>query len=100
KLDALVQRVEGALPPAVCGIGHTRWATHGEPSDANAHPQLDPHGRVAIVHNGIIENFDELRAQVTERGGLFSSETDTEVIAHLLAEHVQRGTDLLEALRL
>ncbi|MPZ99293.1 MAG: glutamine--fructose-6-phosphate transaminase (isomerizing) [Dehalococcoidia bacterium] len=100
KLDALVQRVEGTLPPAVCGIGHTRWATHGEPNDANAHPQLDPLGRVAIVHNGIIENYDVLRKEVAERGGLFSSETDTEVVAHLLAEHVARGIDLLEALRL
>src|SRR5688572_4152020 len=54
KLDALVQKVEGNYPPATCGLGHTRWATHGEPSDRNAHPQLDPDGRVAVIHNGIV----------------------------------------------
>ncbi|MDA0352597.1 MAG: glutamine--fructose-6-phosphate transaminase (isomerizing) [Chloroflexi bacterium] len=97
KLDALVQHTEGQLPPATTAIGHTRWATHGEPSDRNAHPHLDPTGRVAVVHNGIIENFEALRARFP--GETFSSDTDTEVLAHMLAAALDRGADLLDALR-
>ena len=73
------------------GIGHTRWATHGEPSDINAHPHLDAAERIAVVHNGIIENADDLRASSRPRGD-FLSETDTEVIAHLIARAVRRPT--------
>jgi glucosamine--fructose-6-phosphate aminotransferase (isomerizing) len=69
------------------GIGHTRWATHGQPSTANAHPHLDCHGRIAVVHNGIIENHAELRAELEAGGHRFQSETDTEVVAHLIEEH-------------
>ncbi|MDV5147786.1 glutamine--fructose-6-phosphate transaminase (isomerizing) [Streptomyces sp. SBC-4] len=82
------------------GIGHTRWATHGGPTDVNAHPHLDNAGRVAVVHNGIIENFAALRAELAERGHDLASETDTEVVAHLLAEEFSSAGDLAEAMRL
>ncbi|MCX5194957.1 glutamine--fructose-6-phosphate transaminase (isomerizing) [Streptomyces sp. NBC_00249] len=75
------------LPFGSTGLGHTRWATHGGPTDVNAHPHLDNSGRVAVVHNGIIENFAALRAELAGRGHRLESETDTEVVAHLLAEH-------------
>lgn len=88
------------LPSGSTGIGHTRWATHGGPTDTNAHPHLDNAGRVAVVHNGIIENFAALRAELAERGHDLVSETDTEVVAHLLAEEFSSCDDLAEAMRL
>ncbi|MGJ5833423.1 glutamine--fructose-6-phosphate transaminase (isomerizing) [Streptomyces ossamyceticus] len=88
------------LPSGSTGIGHTRWATHGGPTDVNAHPHLDNAGRVAVVHNGIIENFAALRAELTERGHELASETDTEVVAHLLAEEYSSCDDLAESMRL
>ncbi|MFJ8231687.1 glutamine--fructose-6-phosphate transaminase (isomerizing) [Streptomyces sp. NPDC094448] len=88
------------LPAGTTGIGHTRWATHGGPTDANAHPHLDNGGRVAVVHNGIIENFAALRAELAARGHQLGSETDTEVVAHLLAESYSSCGDLAEAMRL
>ncbi|ALC28021.1 MULTISPECIES: glutamine--fructose-6-phosphate transaminase (isomerizing) [Streptomyces] len=87
------------LPAGRTGIGHTRWATHGAPTDANAHPHLDNAGRVAVVHNGIIENFAALRRELTGRGHALESETDTEVVAHLLAEAFSAGGDLADAMR-
>ncbi|GHC70134.1 glutamine--fructose-6-phosphate transaminase (isomerizing) [Streptomyces flavofungini] len=92
--------VDGPLPAGATGIGHTRWATHGGPTDANAHPHLDNAGRVAVVHNGIIENFAELRAELAGRGHVLTSETDTETVAHLLAEEFSGCADLAEAMRL
>ncbi|MGA5709717.1 glutamine--fructose-6-phosphate transaminase (isomerizing) [Streptomyces cellulosae] len=91
---------ERPLPTGTTGIGHTRWATHGGPTDANAHPHLDNAGRVAVVHNGIIENFAALREELTERGHELTSETDTEVVAHLLAEEYSACADFAEAMRL
>ncbi|GGS64590.1 glutamine--fructose-6-phosphate transaminase (isomerizing) [Streptomyces cinerochromogenes] len=92
--------VDRPLPTGSTGIGHTRWATHGGPTDANAHPHLDNAGRVAVVHNGIIENFAVLRAELAERGHELNSETDTEVVAHLLAEEYSSCADLAAAMRL
>ena len=84
------------------GIGHTRWATHGAPSDENSHPHLSASGRIAVVHNGIIENYLELKTYLTEQGTIFYSETDTEVIAHLVERHYLNDAagDLLAAVRL
>jgi glutamine---fructose-6-phosphate transaminase (isomerizing) len=76
--------------PGSLGIGHTRWATHGPPSDANSHPHLDQSGKVAILHNGIIENCDRLKQKLLHAGHTFRSETDTEVLAHLIGTHLQR----------
>ncbi|MEV7969237.1 glutamine--fructose-6-phosphate transaminase (isomerizing) [Sphaerisporangium sp. NPDC088356] len=81
------------------GIGHTRWATHGVPNDVNAHPHLDGKERIAVVHNGIIENADELRAKLVADGAVFLSETDTEVLAHLIARTAQETDSLEDAVR-
>jgi glutamine---fructose-6-phosphate transaminase (isomerizing) len=94
---------EQGLPEATIGLGHTRWATHGGPTDRNAHPHLSADGRVAVVHNGIIENFAALRAHCEDSGVEFRSETDTEVVAHLLAAEYERTAEgegrLAEAMR-
>ncbi|RLG50356.1 MAG: glutamine--fructose-6-phosphate transaminase (isomerizing) [Thermoproteota archaeon] len=81
------------------GIGHTRWATHGRPSQENAHPHLDCTGTIAVAHNGIIENYSELRSELTARGHVFRSETDTEVVPHLVEEGLKRGLPLYEAFK-
>ncbi len=87
------------LPEARTGIGHTRWATHGAPSDANAHPHTGCADGIAVVHNGIVENYAALRADLRAHGHVFASETDTETIAHLIEEGLGAGHDLLTALR-
>ncbi|MQW76028.1 glutamine--fructose-6-phosphate transaminase (isomerizing) [Nocardioides sp. dk4132] len=87
------------LPASRTGIGHTRWATHGAPNDVNAHPHLGARRRVALVHNGIIENFDDLRARLEADGHELASETDTEVAAHLLELQVESGVDLTLAMQ-
>jgi glutamine---fructose-6-phosphate transaminase (isomerizing) len=98
KLSRLAERLSnGEALSGMVGIGHTRWATHGRPSDANAHPHRDCQGRIAVVHNGIIENYAGLRARLIEMGHVFSSETDTEVLAHLIEVHYDG--DLEEAVR-
>jgi len=96
RLAEAVGKRNGDLSAAWAGVGHTRWATHGRPNEANAHPQIG--AGVAVVHNGIIENFAELKEELMVRGVTFTSDTDTEVIAHLLAEGVEAGGTLREAL--
>jgi glucosamine--fructose-6-phosphate aminotransferase (isomerizing) len=81
------------------GIGHTRWATHGEPSTRNAHPHLGSTGKVVVVHNGIVENFIELKEELTNAGVQFQSDTDTETIVHLIEKYMESGMDLEAAVR-
>ncbi|MFN8476018.1 MAG: glutamine--fructose-6-phosphate transaminase (isomerizing) [Anaerolineae bacterium] len=89
KLSRLIDALDGRQPCGSLGIGHTRWATHGAPNATNAHPHSDPSGDVVLVHNGIIENYAELRAEMIAQGHAFQSETDTEVLAHLVGVEME-----------
>jgi glutamine---fructose-6-phosphate transaminase (isomerizing) len=91
--------VAGPTPTGTVGMGHTRWATHGAPTDRNAHPHLDCHGVVAVIHNGIVENFQALRERLEKEGHTLLSETDTECVAHLVEELMRAGRSLPDAVR-
>src|SRR5713226_3732695 len=97
KVDTLIAKLKANMPTGHVGIGHTRWATHGKPTYINAHPHTDCHGKIFVVHNGIIENFAELKAELEDAGHEFTSETDTEVVPHLI-EANYKG-DFLAAVR-
>ena len=100
KLSNLESALDSSLPSVHSGIGHTRWATHGGPTDQNAHPHLDNEGKLAVIHNGIIENYTELRIALEAKGHKFSSQTDTESVAHLLSDlRKEHSGDLTKAMR-
>ncbi len=97
KIRALEARLQQGAPRGTFGIAHTRWATHGEPNDVNAHPHTDEQGTVALVHNGIIENYSTLKSALQAEGHVFHTETDTEVLAHLIEKYLKRGLKLERA---
>ena len=99
KLEELVRKLDGRPRAGRYGLGHTRWATHGRPSERNAHPILDARRRVAVIHNGIIENFTELKAELAAAGWGFATETDTEVVANLISAELEGAADLVTAVR-
>ncbi|KXH76703.1 MAG: hypothetical protein AM326_02095 [Candidatus Thorarchaeota archaeon SMTZ-45] len=99
KIEEVHKRLNLDEMPGLIGIGHTRWATHGAPSMLNAHPHFDCEDKIAVVHNGVIDNFIELRKELSEKGHKFNSETDTEVIPHMIEDFVKDGLGLIEAIK-
>ncbi|MFW9962026.1 MAG: glutamine--fructose-6-phosphate transaminase (isomerizing) [Candidatus Sifarchaeia archaeon] len=99
KIEEVHKRLNLDEMPGLIGIGHTRWATHGPPSMPNAHPHFDCENKIAVVHNGVIDNFMELRKELSEKGHKFNSETDTEVIPHMIEDYMKEGFSLVEAIR-
>ncbi|MFW9890637.1 MAG: glutamine--fructose-6-phosphate transaminase (isomerizing) [Candidatus Thorarchaeota archaeon] len=99
KIEEVHRRLNLDEMPGSIGIGHTRWATHGVPSFLNSHPHFDCQDEIAVVHNGVIDNFMELRLELSEKGHKFDSETDTEIIPHMLEDYMNEGLDLSEALK-
>src|SRR3954468_11147886 len=97
KISVLEGVMNGNPAHGTVGIAHTRWATHGPPNECNAHPHTDCHGKIAVVHNGIIENYGALRTMLKKQGHTFKSETDTEVLAHLIETASSEGDSLEDA---
>src|SRR6266568_5041458 len=99
KLSNLENKLEAKPLHGSFGMGHTRWATHGKPNENNAHPHRDCSGKVVVIHNGIIENFLPLKQRLQAAGHQFTTETDTEVVAHLIEENMKDGTKFVDAVR-
>ncbi|MFX1578030.1 MAG: glutamine--fructose-6-phosphate transaminase (isomerizing) [Promethearchaeota archaeon] len=99
KIEEVHNRLDLDDMPGLIGIGHTRWATHGAPSLPNAHPHFDCENNIAVVHNGVIDNFMELRKELSEKGHKFNSETDTEVIPHMIEDYMKEGLDLASSIK-
>ena len=99
KVAELESALQATPVSGTLGIAHTRWATHGEPNDINAHPHTDQDGKIALIHNGIIENYQTLRENLSAKGYRFTSDTDTETIAHVVHEMLNDGKSLLEAVQ-